>query len=360
LRTNEIWGKCLSKLEHDLPEQEFNMWVRPLQAYTDGNNFRLLAPNRFVKDWLDVNLAEALGQAVSIFSPPGTILSIEVGTQSGPTHKPANVSSNGEGSNSSSLLNPDFTFESHVEGKSNQLARAAARQVGENPGRAYNPLFIYGGVGLGKTHLMQAAGNLIAQHKPDAKIVYVHSERFVSDMVKALQKNAMAEFKAYYRSLEALLIDDIQFFAGKSQSQEEFFHTFNTLYESGSQIIITSDRFPKEINNVQERLISRFESGLTLRIDPPELETRVAILSNKARAKNIDLPEDVAFFVAQQIRSNVRELEGALHRLIAGARFTGKPIDLELAKDALRDLTIFQERKISTGRGRWQWPCLKN
>lgn len=348
MSTNEIWSKSLAKLEFELPEQEFNMWVRPLQATIEGKNFRLLAPNRFVKDWLDENLAEVLERTVGIYSPPGTMLSIEVGTQSARV-KPSstNHSINEINGNGSSLLNPVFTFESHVEGKSNQLARAAAQQVGENPGLAYNPLFIYGGVGLGKTHLMQAAGNLIAAHNSKAKVVYVHSERFVSDMVRAIQKNAMAEFKAYYRSLEALLIDDIQFFAGKSQSQEEFFHTFNTLLESGSQIIITSDRFPKEINNVQERLISRFESGLTLRIDPPELETRVAILKNKARAKNIELPEDVAFMVAQQIRSNVRELEGALHRLIAGSRFTGKPIDLDLAKDALRDLTIFQERKIS-------------
>ncbi len=224
MSTNEIWSKSLAKLEFELPEQEFNMWVRPLQATIEGKNFRLLAPNRFVKDWLDENLAEVLERTVGIYSPPGTMLSIEVGTQSARV-KPSstNHSINEINGNGSSLLNPVFTFESHVEGKSNQLARAAAQQVGENPGLAYNPLFIYGGVGLGKTHLMQAAGNLIAAHNSKAKVVYVHSERFVSDMVRAIQKNAMAEFKAYYRSLEALLIDDIQFFAGKSQSQEEFF-----------------------------------------------------------------------------------------------------------------------------------------
>ena len=245
-----------------------------------------------------------------------------------------------------SIPNSIYTFASHVEGKSNQIARAASQQVGENPGTAYNPLYIYGGVGLGKTHLMHAAGNIIGKKK-SRKVVYVHSERFVSDMVKALQRGKMDDFKAYYRSVDALLIDDIQFFSGKSQSQEEFFHTFNTLMEAGSQIIIASDRFPKEIDGVQERLISRFESGLTVRVDPPELETRVAILRNKAKEKAVELPEEVAFMVAKHIRSNVRELEGALHRLIAGSAFTGNTINLESARLALQDLTLFQERKVS-------------
>jgi chromosomal replication initiator protein len=242
--------------------------------------------------------------------------------------------------------NPIYTFESHVEGKSNQIARAASQQVGENPSSEYNPLYIYGGVGLGKTHLMHAAGNIIEKNK-SRKIIYIHSERFVSDMVKALQRGKMDDFKAYYRSVDALLIDDIQFFSGKSQSQEEFFHTFNTLMEAGSQIIIASDRFPKEIDGVQERLISRFESGLTVRVDPPELETRVAILRNKAKEKSVELPEEVAFMVAKHIKSNVRELEGALHRLIAGSAFTGNSISLESAQLALQDLTLFQKRKIS-------------
>jgi chromosomal replication initiator protein len=227
------------------------------------------------------------------------------------------------------------------------LARAAAKQVGENPGLAYNPLFLYGGVGLGKTHLMQAAGNLIQAKRPRAAVVYVHSERFVADMVKALQHNAINDFKRYYRSLDALLIDDIQFFAGKSHSQEEFFHTFNTLLDGQRQVVITSDRFPREISGVQERLISRFGSGLTVPIDPPELETRVAILNIKAEQKGVQLPEEVAFFVARQIRSNVRELEGALHRIVASAGFTGRPIDLPLTREALRDLLVFQERQVT-------------
>src|SRR5690606_23383754 len=244
-------------------------------------------------------------------------------------------------------LNPDFTFETHVEGKSNQVARAAARQVGENPGGAYNPLFIYGGVGLGKTHLMQAAGNLMLARRESANIAYVHSERFVADMVKALQHNAINDFKRMYRSLDALLIDDIQFFVGKERSQEEFFHTFNALVESGHQVIITADRFPRELTGVEERLISRFGSGLTVSIEPPELETRVAILINKAKQEGVDLSEDVAFFIAKRVRSNVRELEGALRRVLASAFFTGRPVNTELASDSLKDLLSFQERLVT-------------
>ena len=244
-------------------------------------------------------------------------------------------------------LNPDYTFETHVEGTSNQLARAAAQQVGMHPGKSYNPLFIYGGVGLGKTHLMQAAGNLIRRDKPRAKVIYIRSELFVNDMVKALKNNTMNDFKRYYRSLDALLIDDIQFFARKTQSQEEFFHTFNSLLEGQRQIIITSDRIPKAMTDVEERLISRFGSGLTVSIDPPELETRVAILGRKAIERNITLPEEVAFFVANAVRSNVRELEGALHRIIASSGFTGRPIDIELAREALRDLLVYRESRVN-------------
>ncbi len=246
-----------------------------------------------------------------------------------------------------SFLNEGFTFETFVEGKSNQLARAASMQVAENPGGAYNPLFLYGGVGLGKTHLMHAIGNEIVRRNPKAKVAYLRSERFVADMVKALQLNAINEFKRFYRSLDALLIDDIQFFSGKEHSQEEFFHTFNTLLEGQRQVVITSDRFPREISGVQERLISRFGSGLTVPIDPPELETRMAILKNKAQQKGVGLPEDVCFFVAKQIRSNVRELEGALHRIIASANFTGRNINTGLAREALRDLLVFQERQVT-------------
>jgi len=246
-----------------------------------------------------------------------------------------------------SNLNASFTFDSFVEGKSNQLARAASMQVAENPGEAYNPLFIYGGVGLGKTHLMHAIGNLIVANRPGAQVAYLHSERFVADMVKALQHNAINEFKRYYRSVDALLIDDIQFFAGKERSQEEFFHTFNALLEGQSQVILTCDRYPKEVNGLEERLKSRFGWGLTVAIEPPELETRVAILVNKASQANVELPNDVAFFIAKRIHSNVRELEGALRRVIASARFTGRSIDVKFAKEALRDLLALQDKLVS-------------
>jgi chromosomal replication initiator protein len=246
-----------------------------------------------------------------------------------------------------SFLNPNFTFEAFVEGKSNQLAHAAAKQVAQNTGGSYNPLFIYGGVGLGKTHLMHAVGNAIVQYKPDAKVVYLHSERFVADMVKALQLNAINEFKRYYRSVDALLIDDIQFFAGKERSQEEFFHTFNALLEGRQQIILTCDRYPKDIDGLEERLKSRFGWGLTVAVEPPELETRVAILMKKADQEGIDLPHEAAFFVAQKIRSNVRELEGALKRVIANAEFTGAAITLPFIKESLKDLLASHEKQVS-------------
>lgn len=246
-----------------------------------------------------------------------------------------------------SNLNPKFTFDNFVEGKSNQLARAAAQQVAENPGVAYNPLFLYGGVGLGKTHLMHAIGNLILEHNPNGNVVYLHSERFVADMVKALQSNTISEFKNYYRSVGALLIDDIQFFAGKDRSQEEFFHTFNALLEGHQQVIMTCDRYPKEIKGLEERLKSRFGWGLTVAIEPPELETRVAILINKANESNVQLQHEVAFFIAKRIRSNVRELEGALKRVIANAKFTGSEITIEFAKEALKDLISLQDKLVT-------------
>lgn len=354
-----LWDKCLKKLEDEIDEHDFNMWVRPLTPIDDDTMFRLHAPNRFIKDWLTDNLLDRLLNSAQHFAGNDVQLRIELHDGAASQRIPMQgdiindappaapeepVISTPFGTN---VLNSTFTFENHIEGKSNQIARAATKQVSENPGESYNPLFIYGGVGLGKTHLMHAAGNLVKQNKKGANIAYVHSERFVSDMVKSIRNNEMDKFKSYYRSLDALLLDDIQFFAGKEQSQEEFFHTFNTLLETQCQIILTSDKFPKEINNLQERLISRFESGLTVRIDPPELETRVAILKNKARKHEIDLSDDVAFLVAKKIRSNVRELEGALHRLVASSRFTHRVIDLDLAKDTLQDLTLFQERKIS-------------
>lgn len=347
-----LWDKCLKKLEDDVNEHDFNMWVRPLSAVNDDSALRLHAPNRFIKDWLIDNLEEQLLTTAQHFAGSEVKLLIELDNSGQTTLEQGAQASVKEAQKSptpfgTNVLNRVFTFNNHIEGKSNQIARAATKQVSENPGQAYNPLFIYGGVGLGKTHLMHAAGNLILENQKDARVAYVHSERFVSDMVKSIENNAMTKFKNYYRSLDALLIDDIQFFAGKVQSQEEFFHTFNTLLETGGQIILTSDKFPKEINNLQERLISRFASGLTVRIDPPELETRVAILKNKARKNQIDLDDEVAFLVAKKIRSNVRELEGALHRLVASSRFTNRPIDLDLARDTLQDLTLFQERKIS-------------
>ena len=347
---SSIWTLCLGRLEDDLSPQQFNTWIRPLHPVEEDGSLKLLAPNRFVRDFVSKEMLGDVARLVSSFSNEPINVSVEIGggDLSAPTPKvsdqksPASSKLRFEG-----RLNPVFTFEAHIGGKSNQLARAAARQVGENPGKAYNPLFLYGGVGLGKTHLMQAAGNMVLHNNPSAKVVYVHSERFVADMVKALQHNAISEFKRYYRSLDALLIDDIQFFSGKEHSQEEFFHTFNTLLEGQRQVIITSDRFPKEITGVQERLISRFGSGLTVPIDPPELETRVAILQHKATIKGVHLSDDVAFFIARQIRSNVRELEGALHRLVASSGFTGRPIDIELTREALRDLLVFQERRVT-------------
>ncbi len=348
-----LWDKCLSKLEDEMEERDFHTWVRPLRANDSDSQFILYAPNRFIKDWLMDNLMTQLDASAQHFAGEGKTVTITLDSPTYPASQnkveipgseQETIQSSPFGTN---VLNTAFTFENHIEGKSNQIARAATKQVSENPGSAYNPLFIYGGVGLGKTHLMHAAGNLIRLNRENAHVAYVHSERFVSDMVKSIETNSMNKFKSYYRSLDALLIDDIQFFADKDKSQEEFFHTFNTLLETGSQIILTSDKFPKEINNLQERLISRFESGLTVRIDPPELETRVAILKNKARKNKIDLNDEVAFLVAKKIRSNVRELEGALHRLVASSRFSNREIDLDLAKDTLQDLTLFQERKIS-------------
>lgn len=351
---SSVWKKCLERLEDELSAQQFNTWLRPLHAVQDSQMLRLLAPNRFVVDWVRERFLERIAELSSEYSGGALSVQVEVGSQSRPAmgapSTPAtrvDVSTASKAPSIIGRMNQDFTFETHVEGKSNQLARAAARQVGENPGGAYNPLFIYGGVGLGKTHLMHAAGNLMLKHKPGANIAYVHSERFVADMVKAFQHNAINEFKKLYRNLDALLIDDIQFFVGKERSQEELFHTFNALQESKRQVIITADRFPKELVGVEERLISRFGSGLIVSIEPPELETRVAILIKKAKQEGIDLPEDVAFFTAKRVRSNVRELEGALRRILASAFFTGRAIDISLVTESLKDLISFQDRLIT-------------
>jgi chromosomal replication initiator protein len=349
-------------LESELPEQQFNTWVRPLQSIERDGQLRLLAPNRYVIDWLGANSLPRIRELVHALAE-GTIpeIILDVGTRTGTL--PANALMNGASNDTDirpgvrpqrlaasvlgSPINAEFTFDSFVEGKSNQLAKAAAIQVAGNSGKAYNPLFIYGGVGLGKTHLMHAVANKIKQGNADARIAYVHSERFVGDMVKALQHNTMNDFKTAYRSLDALLIDDIQFFAKKERSQEEFFHTFNALLESQQQVILTCDRYPKEVDGLEERLKSRFGWGLTVAIEPPELETCVAILMSKAALANVHLPEEVAFFVAKRIRSNVRELEGALRRVIATSDFLGRPITLEFAKDALRDLLALQEKLVT-------------
>ena len=336
----------------------------PLHTVHSERTLKLLAPNRYVLDHVKQNLIGHIESTILAMDIGINQVQCEIGSHSNAAeldNKSSPVSSTSKAAFAADYSSPlndaatpyaggyinrGYSFDSHVEGNSNRLARAAAEQVGANPGKSYNPLFIYGGVGLGKTHLMQATGNLIIDRNPDAKVIYIRSELFVNDMVKALKNNTMNEFKRHYRSLDALLIDDIQFFARKTQSQEEFFHTFNALLEGQRQIIITSDRIPKAID-VEERLVSRFGSGLTVSIDPPELETRVAILFKKAMDKNITLPEDVAFFVANAVRSNVRELEGALHRIIASAGFTDQPIDINLAREALRDLLVFRESRVS-------------
>jgi len=347
-----LWNQCLRVLQVELPEQQFNTWIRPLQAVDDDSMLRLLAPNRFVVDWLRQHYMDRILELVGDGSDNVEVL-LEVGSRAARApasepNRPVPVAIKASSATAVvSRLNPSFTFESFVEGKSNQLARAAASQVGENPGKSYNPLFIYGGVGLGKTHLMHAIGNAMQKNNPAARVSYVHSERFVGDMVRGLQHNTISEFKRNYRSLDALLIDDIQFFAGKERSQEEFFHTFNALLEGQRQIILTCDRYPKEVNGLEERLKSRFGWGLTVAIEPPELETSVAILMSKASAEGIELPEEVAFFIAKRIRSNVRELEGALRRVIANYRFTGRAINLDFAKEALRDLLAVQDRLVS-------------
>ncbi|HWJ04776.1 MAG TPA: chromosomal replication initiator protein DnaA [Steroidobacteraceae bacterium] len=378
-----LWHQCLRRLEAELPEQAFNTWIRPLQAVEDAGRLRLLAPNRYVVDWVNQNAAGRIGELLEelVPTPPPQVV-VEIGSRrpAGPTPAPlmdgiglpaqpkaaaarapvpavAPAAAPIDGiaprrtldplPQFGGRLNPDFTFSNFVEGKSNQLGRAAAMQVAENPGRAYNPLFIYGGVGLGKTHLMHAVGNQIRAKNPNARVAYVHSERFVGDMVRALQHNTINEFKQTYRTLDALLIDDIQFFAGKERSQEEFFHTFNALLEGQQQVILTCDRYPKEVEGLEERLKSRFGWGLTVSIEPPELETCVAILMSKASQGGVELPEEVAFFVAKRIRSNVRELEGAMRRVIANSQFTGRPITLDFAKEALKDLLALQERLVT-------------
>lgn len=394
-----LWNLCLERLRQELPTQQFSMWIRPLSSEEEAGTLALYAPNRFILDWVRDKYIDKISQLLAEFAgheAPALRLDVvsrtqapapvrsRVGTttardnterasvshtqsnattandnshrhsdhsrETGPVSRGATapkVVPIPEGMKHKSNINPTYQFENFVEGKSNQLARAAATQVANNPGGSYNPLFIYGGTGLGKTHLLHAVGNGIMANRPDAKIVYMHSERFVQDMVKALQNNAIEDFKRFYRSVDALLIDDIQFFANKERSQEEFFHTFNALLEGNQQIILTSDRYPKEIDGVEDRLKSRFGWGLTIAIEPPELETRVAILMRKAAENRIQLPNEVAFFIAKRLRSNVRELEGALNRVIANANFTGRPITIDFVREALRDLLALQEKLVT-------------
>ncbi len=371
--TASLWQQCLTRLQEELPSGEFGLWIRPLQAEFGDRSLTLYAANRFILDWvrdkylLRINslfteicgadaptLHFAVGRrpaaAASVASAPASTSAPVADVRTEPAiTMPSWVSKQDSVPeiNHKSNINESYTFVNFVEGKSNQLALAAAHQVAENPGGAYNPLFLYGGTGLGKTHLLHAVGNGIRARKPNAKVIYMQSERFVQDMVKALQNNAIQEFQRYYRSVDALLIDDIQFFAKKERSQEEFFHTFNALLEGNQQIILTSDRYPKEIDGVEDRLKSRFGWGLTIAIEPPELETRVAILMRKAEENKIHLPHEVAFFIAKRLRSNVRELEGALNRVIANARFTGKPINIDFVREALRDMLALQEKLVT-------------
>ncbi len=352
-----FWGECKKTLEKDLTVEEYSTWIAPLMLEeNNGSNplsYSVLAPNKFISDWVEDNYGITIKERLSaITSNRDLNLQFEIYVdyqeeEARQEKKPEEVQADKLISTKKSNLIPDFTFSSFVEGKSNHIALAASKQIGEGLKNSYNPLFIYGGVGLGKTHLMHAVGNKLLEKDSTKKIAYVHSERFVSDMVKSLQLGAISEFKQYYRSLDALLIDDIQFFAKKEQSQEELFHTFNSLLERGSQMILTCDRYPKEIDGLEDRLKSRLGWGLPVVIEPPELETRVAILLSKAKSMNHELDEESAFFIAQKVRSNVRELEGALKRVVANSNFTGRPITVDLIKDSLKDLLAIQARQVS-------------
>ncbi len=355
--SSSLWEKCLSHLEDELSVQQLNTWLRPLQAVETKDSLCLLAPNAYVQTWVQEQLEQRLNKLVaSLTQNKISSIQIEVGnnipdrapTKTTPDNNRTNTRNNKSEPALGSPMNPLFTFDTFVEGKSNQIARAGSLHVAEAPGTSgYNPLFLYGGTGLGKTHLMLAVGNQIKKDNPKARVMYLSSERFVQDMITSLRNNVMDQFKAHYRSVDALLIDDIQFFAKKERSQEEFFYTFNNLLEGQRQIILTCDRFPKEVDNLDERLQSRFGWGLTVAIEPPELETRVAILIKKAQQNLIILPEDVAFFIAQRIRSNVRDLEGALQRVLAYSRFTKQPFSIDMAQEALKDLLALHQKLVT-------------
>lgn len=381
--SENFWTACLDRLEQELPQQQFNTWIRALTlGNSEAGNLNLVAPNRFVLQWvrerylrrieqlaeeffgttIKVGIAlSSMGDAPKAKAPvavarslppmpvPATTVAASTAT-SGAMPINGQAGNNGiprDNSRDKTRLNTDFTFDTLVTGRANDLARAAAMQVAQNPGTSYNPLFIYGGVGLGKTHLLQSIGNEVLRHNPNAVVRYVHAEDYVADVVRAYQHKGFDAFKRYYRSLDLLLIDDIQFFNNKSRTQEEFFHAFNALTEAKKQIVITCDTYPKEIDGLEARLVSRFDWGLTVQIEPPELEMRVAILKKKAAVDGIDLIDEVAFLIAKNLRSNVRELEGALKKVVAYARFHGRDITLEVAREALRDLLAAFNRTLT-------------
>ncbi|PWW40242.1 chromosomal replication initiator protein DnaA [Idiomarina loihiensis] len=360
---NSLWQQCAERLQSELPLQQFNTWIRPLQAKLNGETLTLFAPNIYSVDWVRDKYLKTINtylEALCDDKVPNVVLKVGEASptqrDSGSPQRAAATrrkTPNFSSANTDvevpfeSNIHPEYTFDNFVEGKSNQLARAAAIQVAENPGGVYNPLFVYGGTGLGKTHLLHAVGNGIMAHKKDAKVFYIRAERFVQDMVNSIRNSSTNEFKRYYRSVDALLIDDIHFFANKKGSQEEFFHTFNALLEGNQQIIMTSDLYPKEIDGVEDRLKSRFGWGLTIAIEPPELETRVAILMRKADERGLNMPHEVAFFIAKRLRSNVRELEGALNRVVANVQLTGRPITIDFVREALRDLIAAQEKLVT-------------
>ena len=343
-----IWQKCLGQLESELANEQFDTYIRPLHAEYDDGRLTLLAPNIYVEEKVRSSYLERISEYFDGAMDNSEVnLSVGGVKEAQPLRVESKAVSHATNRITGHNLNREFTFDTFVEGKSNEMAKAAASQVANNSGKSYNPLLMYGGVGLGKTHLMQAVGNEILRLKPDANVLYLHSQRFVQDMVKALQTGTMQDFMQYYRSIDALLIDDIQFFAKKLRSQEEFFRLFNSLLEGGAQMILTSAKYPREIDGLEDRLKSRFVWGLTVEVEAPDLETRVAILMKKAEAEEVALDQEVAFFIAERIRSNVRELEGALRRVIANARFTGSRISIEQVRRALRDLFAIQDRQIS-------------
>jgi len=362
---SEFWSTCLSRFEQELPAQQFNTWIKSLRLESDEvepTHFRLVAPNRFVMQWVReryLTQIEALG--LEFFSSPininlgiseaiadvAVVPAMDQAEPAAVTAAAAKPNRTSDSAYEKTRLNADFTFDTLVTGRANDLARAAAQQVAMNPGVSYNPLFIYGGVGLGKTHLIHAIGNSIYIANPTMEVRYVHAEDYFSDVVRAFQQNTREAFKRYYRSLDLLLIDDIQFFNRKDRTQEEFFYAFNALIEAKKQIIITSDTYPKDVQGLEERLVSRFDCGLTVAIEPPELEMRIAILKQKATAENISISDEVSFLIAKNLRSNVRELEGALNRVVAYARFHGREISLDVAKEALRDIIGATNRQIS-------------